>query len=225
MYERINLLIGCDNVDKIKKSTVLVVGLGGVGGYAVEALVRSGVGNLIIVDYDTIDISNLNRQIITNTNNIGKLKTEEMRKRIISINPEARVDVVNVKIDSDNLEEIFKYKFDALIDCCDTIMVKEGLIRECLARGITFISSMGAGNKLNPSMLEVADLRDTSYDPIAKKLRKFVNDNKIYGHIPVVYSREVNDKFTGSIPSMIFVPATSGLMCANYVVNEIIKDS
>lgn len=225
MYERINLLIGCDNVDKIKKSTVLVVGLGGVGGYAVEALVRSGVGNLIIVDYDTIDISNLNRQIITNTNNIGKLKTEEMRKRIISINPEARVDVVNVKLDSDNLEEIFKYKFDALIDCCDTIVVKEGLIRECLARGITFISSMGAGNKLNPSMLEVADLRDTSYDPIAKKLRKFVNDNKIYGHIPVVYSREVNDKFTGSIPSMIFVPATSGLMCANYVVNEIIKDS
>lgn len=225
MYERINLLIGCDNVDKIKKSTVLVVGLGGVGGYAVEALVRSGVGNLIIVDYDTIDISNLNRQIITNTNNIGKLKTEEMRKRIISINPEARVDVVNVKLDSDNLEEIFKYKFDALIDCCDTIMVKEGLIRECLARGITFISSMGAGNKLNPSMLEVADLRDTSYDPIAKKLRKFVNDNKIYGHIPVVYSREVNDKFTGSIPSMIFVPATSGLMCANYVANEIIKDS
>lgn len=225
MYERISSLIGCDNVDKIKKSTVLVVGLGGVGGYAVEALVRSGVGNLIIVDYDTIDISNLNRQIITNTNNIGKLKTEEMRKRIISINPEARVDVVNVKLDSDNLEEIFKYKFDALIDCCDTIMVKEGLIRECLARGITFISSMGAGNKLNPSMLEVADLRDTSYDPIAKKLRKFVNDNKIYGHIPVVYSREVNDKFTGSIPSMIFVPATSGLMCANYVVNEIIKDS
>lgn len=225
MYERINLLIGCDNVDKIKKSTVLVVGLGGVGGYAVEALVRSGVGNLIIVDYDTIDISNLNRQIITNTNNIGKLKTEEMRKRIISINPEARVDIVNVKLDSDNLEEIFKYKFDALIDCCDTIMVKEGLIRECLARGITFISSMGAGNKLNPSMLEVADLRDTSYDPIAKKLRKFVNDNKIYGHIPVVYSREVNDKFTGSIPSMIFVPATSGLMCANYIVNEIIKDS
>ena len=225
MYERINLLIGCDNVDKIKKSTVLVVGLGGVGGYAVEALVRSGVGNLIIVDYDTIDISNLNRQIITNTNNIGKLKTEEMRKRIISINPEARVDIVNVKLDSDNLEEIFKYKFDALIDCCDTIVVKEGLIRECLARGITFISSMGAGNKLNPSMLEVADLRDTSYDPIAKKLRKFVNDNKIYGHIPVVYSREVNDKFTGSIPSMIFVPATSGLMCANYIVNEIIKDS
>lgn len=225
MYERISSLIGCDNVDKIKKSTVLVVGLGGVGGYAVEALVRSGVGNLIIVDYDTIDISNLNRQIITNTNNIGKLKTEEMRKRIISINPEARVDVVNVKLDSDNLEEIFKYKFDALIDCCDTIVVKEGLIRECLARGITFISSMGAGNKLNPSMLEVADLRDTSYDPIAKKLRKFVNDNKIYGHIPVVYSREVNDKFTGSIPSMIFVPATSGLMCANYVVNEIIKDS
>lgn len=225
MYERINLLIGCDNVDKIKKSTVLVVGLGGVGGYAVEALVRSGVGNLIIVDYDTIDISNLNRQIITNTNNIGKLKTEEMWKRIISINPEARVDIVNVKLDSDNLEEIFKYKFDALIDCCDTIVVKEGLIRECLARGITFISSMGAGNKLNPSMLEVADLRDTSYDPIAKKLRKFVNDNKIYGHIPVVYSREVNDKFTGSIPSMIFVPATSGLMCANYIVNEIIKDS
>lgn len=225
MYERINLLIGCDNVAKIKKATVLVVGLGGVGGYAVEALVRSGVGNLIIVDYDTIDISNLNRQIITNTNNIGKLKTEEMCKRIISINPEARVDVVNMKLDSDNLEEIFKYKFDALIDCCDTIRVKEGLIRECLARGITFISSMGAGNKLNPSMLEVADLRDTSYDPIAKKLRKFVNDNKIYGHIPVVYSREVNDKFTGSIPSMIFVPATSGLMCANYIVNEIIKDS
>lgn len=223
MFDRVEKLIGIDNLNKIKNTTVAVVGLGGVGGYTVESLVRSGIENIIIVDYDKIDISNLNRQIIANTLNINKLKVDEMEKRINSINPNCKVVKINLKLDIDNLDVLFKYKFDYLVDCCDTIVVKQELIKRCLNNDIGIISCMGTGNKLNSTLLEIVDVRDTSYDPVAKRIRKYVNDNRIKGNIPVVYSREQNCKFEGSIPSMIFVPASAGIMCANYVVTEIIK--
>lgn len=223
MFNRVEKLIGIDNLDKIKNTTVAVVGLGGVGGYAVEGLVRSGIENIIIVDYDKIDISNLNRQIITNTLNIDKLKVDEMEFRINSINPKCKVIKINLKLDIDNLDVLFEYEFDYLVDCCDTIVVKQELISRCSNNNIKIISCMGTGNKLEPSLLEVTDIRNTSYDPVAKRIRKYVNDNQIKDKIPVVYSREQNSKFEGSIPSMIFVPAVAGLMCANYVVKEIIK--
>ncbi len=224
MYERIIKLIGKENLNKIKNKTVCIVGLGGVGGFATEAIVRSGVGNVIIVDYDRIDISNLNRQIITNQNNIGESKVQEMQKRIKSINPNCNITIIEEKIDSNNINLIFQNKIDYLIDACDTITTKEALIIECTKRKIKIISSMGTGNKLNPTLLEICDIRKTSYDPIAKKIRKFVTDNKIKDKIPVVYSKEQNPKFQGSIPSMIFVPATAGLLLANYVIRDIINN-
>lgn len=224
MYERIIKLIGEENLNKIKNKTVCIVGLGGVGGFATEAIVRSGVGNVIIVDYDRIDISNLNRQIITNQNNIGKSKVQEMKKRIKSINPNCNITIIEEKIDSNNINLIFQNKIDYLIDACDTITTKEALIIECTKRKIKIISSMGTGNKLNPTLLEICDIRKTSYDPIAKKIRKFVTDNKIKDKIPVVYSKEQNPKFQGNIPSMIFVPATAGLLLANYVIRDIINN-
>lgn len=224
MYERIIKLIGEENLNKIKNKTVCIVGLGGVGGFATEAIVRSGVGNVIIVDYDRIDISNLNRQIITNQNNIGESKVQEMQKRIKSINPNCNITIIEEKIDSNNINLIFQNKIDYLIDACDTITTKEALIIECIKRKIKIISSMGTGNKLNPTLLEICDIRKTSYDPIAKKIRKFVTDNKIKDKIPVVYSKEQNPKFQGSIPSMIFVTATAGLFLANYVICDIINN-
>ncbi len=223
MFDRVIKFIGEDNFNKIKNSRVLVVGLGGVGGYAVEGLVRSGVSNIIVVDYDKIDVSNLNRQIITNLDNVGKFKTDEVEKRILSINDRCRVTKINLKLNRDNVSDIFNYDFDYLIDCCDTLEVKCELIRLCLDKKIGFISSMGTGNKIDPSMLKIMDIRDTSYDPIAKRIRKYLVDNNIRGKVNVVCSTEKNDKFEGDIPSLMFVPAVAGIMCANYVIREIIK--
>lgn len=223
MFDRIIKLIGEDNFLKIQSTTVVVVGLGGVGGYAVESLVRSGIGKIILVDYDTVDITNINRQIISNIENLSDKKTKEWKKRIEKINPNCKVDLLNIELNLENIEELFQYSFDYLIDACDTLIVKEELIRQCLERNIKIISSMGTGNKLDPTKLEIVDISKTSYDPIAKRIRKYLKDHNIKGHVPVVYSKEQNKKFSGSIPSMVFVPATSGLLCANYVIKEIIK--
>ena len=223
MFSRIEKFIGKDNLDKIINSRVLIIGLGGVGGYAVEGLVRSGVSNIIIVDYDKVDISNLNRQLITNLNNIGLDKTLVMENHILSINNNCKVAKVNKRITIDNVNELFEMDFDYLIDCCDSVDVKCELIRLCLDKNITFISCMGTGNKIDPSMLKIMDIRDTSYDPIAKKIRKYISDNKIKGKIPVVCSFEKNDRFDGDIPSMMFVPASAGILCSNYIIRKIIE--
>ena len=223
MFERVEKLIGRENLNKIKNKTVAVIGLGGVGGYAVESLIRSGIEKIILVDYDTIDITNLNRQIITNQTNVTKYKTEEMKKRIQSINPNCQVITITKKLELENIEELFQHHFDYLIDACDTLIIKQELIRRCLKEKIPFISSMGTGNKLEPSKLEITDIQKTSYDPIAKKIRKYLNTNHIKGKVPVVYSKEQRSKFQGSIPSMMFVPATSGLLCANFIIKDIIS--
>ena len=223
MFDRTIKLIGEENFKKIQNATVVVVGLGGVGGYAVESLIRSGIQNIIIVDYDTVDISNLNRQVIANQSNIGRLKVDVMEQHILSINPNCNITKISKKLSEENIDELFKYSFDYLIDACDTIIVKEKIIEICLKKKITMISSMGTGNKLNPNELEITDISKTSYDPLAKKIRKYLKDNHIQGKVPVVYSKEKNESFTGSIPSMVFVPATSGLLCANYIIKKIIN--
>lgn len=224
MFERVIKLIGEDNLNKIRSKTVCVVGLGGVGGYAVEGLVRSGIENFILVDYDKVDITNLNRQIISSINNISEYKTDEAEKRILSINPNCKVTKLKIKLDVNNMDELFKYYFDYLIDACDTIVVKEEIIKYCLSNNIGIVSSMGTGNKLNPLDLEIIDIKKTSYDPIAKKIRKYLRDNQIDGKVMVVSSKEQGAKFEGSIPSMVFVPATSGILCANYVIKDIINN-
>lgn len=222
--KRFELIVGNDNIDKIKNTTALVLGLGGVGSYAIESLVRSGIGSIVLVDYDTVDITNLNRQLMTNHNNIGILKTKVWEERIKSINPNCSVKLINEKITLENIDILFKSNINYLVDACDTIDVKKQLILECHRRKIKLISSMGTGNKLDPSKLKIMDIRKTSYDPIAKILRKFVVDNKLNYKVMVVSSDEVPKKISNPIGSTAFVPSVAGLLCTSYIINDIIKE-
>lgn len=223
-FNRLNLLIGQDNLNRISKKTVLVLGLGGVGSYAVEALVRSSIERIIIVDNDRVDITNLNRQLMSLHSNIGVYKTDVWEKRIKDINPDCEVIKVCQFINLDNLADLFNYHIDYVIDACDTVDTKKALIRECIHRKIKFISSMGTGNKLDPSKLEIIDIHKTSYDPLARIIRKMVKDEHITDKVMVVSSKEKPIKNSmGTIGSNSFVPATAGLLCASYVINDIIK--
>lgn len=224
MLDRLELLIGKESLDKIKTKHIVVLGLGGVGGYAVESLVRSGIENITIIDNDTIDISNLNRQIISNTNNIGKLKTDEFEKRILSINKNVKVVKITEFIDDSNIEEIFNNKIDYFIDCCDTIKTKQLVIKNCLDKKINFITCLGTGKRMNPSKLMICDLRKTKNDPIARILRKYVKNNKINEKIMCCYSEEEPKKIDGStIASSVFVPASAGILIASYVIRDMLN--
>lgn len=223
-FERLELLIG-DKINLIKKKHVLVIGLGGVGSYAVEALIRSGIENITIVDNDIISITNLNRQLMTYQNNIGKYKTDEIEKRILSINPNVKIIKINEFIDLNNINDLFKEKIDYVVDACDTVTVKLQLIRICKDKNIKLISSMGTGNKMDPSKLKIMDIRKTNYDPIAKIIRKMVKTEKINGKVMVVCSDEIpHTKIIKDIPSNSFVPATSGLLCASFIINDIVGE-
>lgn len=223
--KRLELLVGSEKINKIKKNKVLVLGLGGVGSYALEAIIRSGVENVVIVDFDSIDITNLNRQLMTNHNNIGLLKTEAWEERIKSINPNCKIEIINKKILKDDVKELFEYNINYVIDACDTLEVKEELIIECHKHKVKLISSMGTGNKFDPTKLKIMDIRKTSYDPLAKKIRKFVTENKINYKVNVVCSDETPLKITNPIGSTAFVPAVAGLLCASFVINDIIKEN
>ena len=224
VFDRVEKFIGDDNLSLLRSKVIMIVGLGGVGSFSVEALVRSGIENIIIVDYDTIDITNLNRQVMTNVSNIGKLKVDEVESRVLSINPKCNVTKLCLELNLDNIDVLFQYKFDYLIDCCDTIVVKQELIRRCLDKKIKFISSMGTGNKFNPSLLEVCDIRKTSYDPIAKKIRKYLRDNNINTKIPVIWSKEIPIKTGDSQPgSICTVPAVAGIYMVSYIINDSLK--
>ena len=210
-FERLELLIK-DKIYDIYNKKVLVIGLSGVGSYAVEALIRSGIENITIVDSDTISITNLNRQLMTYQGNIGMYKTDEIEKRILSINPKCKINKITKFITLDNINEIFINDFDYIVDACDTISVKLELIRISKKKDIKLISCMGTGNKMDPTRLKIMDIRKTSYDPIAKKIRKMVKDEKIKGKVMVVCSdEEAYTKVTKEIPSNSFVPATAGL--------------
>ena len=222
MFERVVLLIGNDNLDKIKKTTVLVVGLGGVGGYACEALIRSGVGKIIIIDYDKIDLSNLNRQIITNINNIGESKVNEMKKRILAINSKCEVITEEIFLDKDNINILDKYNIDYIVDACDSVCTKKLLIDYSIEKDIKLVASMGTANKVDPTKLEIIDIRKTSYDPLAKILRKYVLDIKTNKKIMVVSSTEKPIR-KDCLASLVFVPATAGILCANYIIRDIVK--
>ena len=224
MFERLELLVG-EKLQKLQNTTILIIGLGGVGGYALESLVRSGIGKIIIVDNDNIDITNLNRQIISNQSNVGLSKVDEWEKRILLVNPNIKVEKIKEFITIENIDILFSKKFDYLIDACDTITTKKEIIRRCINKKIKFISSMGAGRKFHPEMLEITDIRKTSYDPIAKTIRKMVKDEKIREKIPVVYSKEIPKKADNNvIASNAFTPAVAGLLCASYIFNLIVGE-
>ena len=223
MFERVISFVGNDNFEKIKEKTVLVVGLGGVGGYAVESLIRSGINNIILIDFDKIDESNLNRQIITNNNNIGQYKTDVMKERILSINPECNVSLHNIFLDKDSISILDNYQIDYIVDACDSVQAKKLLIDYSLDKDIKLISSMGTANKIDPTKLSITDIRKTSYDPLAKILRKYVIDKKTNKNVMVVSSTE-QPISTDILSSLMFVPATAGILCAKYIISDIINN-
>lgn len=224
-FDRLILQIGNTKFEKIKNANILIVGIGGVGGYTLETLIRSGIHNITIVDNDVIDETNINRQIIATVSNIGEYKVDVFYKRIKEINENVNVTKVKEFITKENIETLFNNKYDYIIDTCDTIETKLELIRMSIKKNIKIISCMGTGNKLDSSKLKITDIRKTSYDPIAKIIRKMIKDERINKKIPVVYSEEQPIKVSSkTISSNSFVPATAGLLITNYIINEIIED-
>ena len=223
-FDRLSKVIGDDNVLLLSEKTVLVLGVGGVGGYVCEALARSGIGKLIIVDFDLVDETNINRQIIALDSTVGLKKVDVLEKRIKDINSGCEVIKIDKFIDKDNLFELFNYDIDYFVDACDTMTVKKMVITECIKRKIKFISSMGTGNKIDPSKLEIMDIRKTVNDPLAKVIRKFVKDEKINSKVMVLSSSELPVKTGERTPgSTAFVPASAGLLIASYVVRQFIS--
>lgn len=221
--KRLESLIGYANLEKIINSKVLVVGVGGVGGYAVESLARSGIGHIHIIDYDMVDETNINRQVIALYSTVGKYKVDVMRERIKDINPDIEVTATKSFVDENNVEEYIK-DVDFVVDACDTVATKLSIILVCKKYNIPFISCMGTGNKMDPTRLKIMDIKKTSYDPLAKKMRKFVKDNHIKGKVMVICSDETKySTKTTPIPSNSFVPAAAGLLASSYVIREIIK--
>ena len=222
-FDRFIKLINKSSFNKLSKKKVLVLGLGGVGGYVVESLVRSGISSIIIVDYDKVELSNFNRQIIAIEDNLNRLKTDAFKDRIKSINSECEVICINKFIDENNYLELFDYDIDYFIDCCDSIKTKKLVVEKCLGDDIPIISSMGTGNRMDPSKLEIVDIRKTSYDPIAREIRKFIRELKTNKKLMVLCSREIPIKSRDVVYSNSFVPSSAGLLITSYVVNDIIK--
>lgn len=230
MFQRTELLIGKENLNKLQHSHVIVFGVGGVGGFAIEALVRSGIGEISIIDFDTVDLTNLNRQIIATQDSIGKLKTSVMRDRLLSINPNVIVHEFPEKFSMENSDLFFKNKkYDYIVDAIDLVTSKLALAEIAKNLSIPIISSMGTGNKIEPTMLEVADINKTSVCPLAKVMRKELKNRGIK-KLKVVYSKELPRKpfnESGSrekkvnVGSIAFVPSTAGLIIASEVVKDL----
>ena len=216
---RLEKIVGNENIDNFSKKCVLVLGVGGVGGYVVESLARSGIGKIIIVDFDTIDESNINRQIIALTSTIGRKKVDVLEERIQEINSECVIVKNSNFINENNIEELFSDNIDFFVDACDTVAVKKMVIKKCIEKNIPFISSMGTGNKLDPSKLEIMDIRKTVNDPLARILRKYVKDEKINKKVMVCSSTELPIKVGTRTPgSSAFVPASAGLLIGSYII-------
>ncbi len=223
MLERLELLIP-KAIPIIKELHVLIIGLGGVGGYALESIVRSGIKEVTIIDGDKITTSNLNRQIIATRKTIGQYKTDAFELRLKEINPDLIIHKITRHLTPLDIDEVITPNIDYVVDCCDTISVKEAIIKRTLALKIKLISSMGTGNKLSPERLKIMKLKDTNYDPLAKRLRKFIKEEQIKEDIYVVSSDEekVVDDYK-AIPSNSFVPATAGLLCTSYIINDVVS--
>ena len=217
--ERLESLVGLDVLERIKNLNILIVGIGGVGGYTLESLVRCGVENITIIDYDRVDSSNLNRQIISNLNNIGQLKVDVARKRYTNINDKLNLKTMSIFLDKDNIDSISICQFDYVVDACDSVLTKALLMGVCVSKNIKIISSMGTAKKMDATKLSITTLDKTNYDKLAKKLRSVVPKN-IQRKIKVVSSTE-QVKDINVLGSNSFVPATSGLLITNYIINDV----
>ncbi len=229
-FSRTELLLGSEGLKKLNNSKVAVFGIGGVGGYAVEALVRSGIGEIDLIDSDTVSKSNINRQIIATEKTIGKFKTEAARIRALEINPLVKVNTHNVFYCETVKDNFDLTKYDYIIDAIDSVSAKLFLVSEAKKCGTPIISSMGAGNKLDPTAFKVADIYKTKVCPLARVMRKELKARGIKS-LKTVYSEEepVNavvpdDKTRHAPASIAFVPSVVGLIIAGEVIKDIVKD-
>ncbi len=232
-FDRQSLLIGEKNTRKLINSSVIIFGLGGVGGFTIESLARAGVGNITLVDFDTIDITNLNRQIIATHKSIGKNKTTLFKERILDINPNANVNVFTTRITKDNARELFlNSNYDYIIDAIDTVSSKLALIETSKEKDIPIICSMGFGNKLDPTAIQVADISKTSVCPLARTIRQEVKKRRLK-KVKTVFSTEhpIKPKNNNgsrekalNVGSISFVPSVAGLIMASEVIKDIIGD-
>ncbi|MEK3901483.1 MULTISPECIES: tRNA threonylcarbamoyladenosine dehydratase [unclassified Paenibacillus] len=241
-FSRTELAIGPEGLEIMKNSTVAVLGIGGVGAMAAEALARTGIGRIILIDKDSVDITNINRQLHALTTTIGQNKTDLMVDRIKLINPECEAIALNMFYTEETYEELFKYKLDYVIDASDTIIYKIHLIKECLARKIPMISSMGAANKMDPTRFQVADISKTSMDPIARVIRTRLRKEGIKKGVKVVFSTEKPVKPREDVTEQIvpanapdrrkakqppastsFVPPVVGLIMVSVTVRDLLE--
>jgi len=243
-FSRTELAIGMEGLERLKLSTVAVLGVGGVGGIAAEALARSGIGRIVLIDKDVVDITNINRQIHALTTTVGQSKVNLMRDRIKLINPDCDVVTLHMFYTEDTYEELFQYPLDYVIDASDTISYKIHLIKQCLQRGIPVISSMGAANKTDPTRFQVADISKTTVDPIARVIRKKLRNEGIKRGVQVVFSTETPIKPRVDVTEKIvpdtapkdirkaqqppasnaFVPPTVGLIMVSVVFRDLLAE-
>ena len=220
-YTRTRMLLGSEEVDRLQNASVLLFGVGGVGGFTCEALARAGVGRIHIVDKDVVDITNINRQIIATHDTGGRPKVEVMKERILSINPAAAVEATECFYLPDRAAEFDFGAYDYVIDAIDNVSAKLSIICEAKAAGTPVISSMGTGNKLDPTRFEIADIHKTSVCPLAKVIRKGLKDRGIKD-VKVLYSREEPVRTGLRTPASVsFVPSVAGLIIAGEVIKDL----
>lgn len=241
-FSRTELAIGPEGLEVMKNSTVAVLGIGGVGSIAAEALVRSGIGRVVMIDKDVVDITNINRQIHALMSTVGQPKAELMRDRVLQINPECDAIALRMFYTEETYEKLFEYPLDYVIDASDTISYKIHLIKQCLQRKIPLISSMGAANKMDPTRFQVADISKTSVDPLARVIRHKLRKEGIKKGVKVVFSTEEPVKPRVDITQKIvpenapdirkaqqppssnaFVPPVAGLIMVSVVVKELLE--
>ena len=227
---RTALILGEDGINKLKNSHLLVIGVGGVGSFCVEALVRAGVGNITIVDYAQVEVMDINRQLPGLTSTLGQDKVDVVKKRLLDINNNLNINAIKATFNSETSDEIFKYKYDYVADAIDMVSSKIHLVEECIKRNIPIISSMGMGNKLDPTKIEVSDISKTHTCPLAKVVRKELRDRNIE-NLKVVFSTEqpleVKEKVSNGhriLPGSIsFMSSSGGLIMAGEIVKDILN--
>lgn len=227
---RTGLIIGDEGIEKLRNSNVIIFGVGGVGSFAAEAIARAGVGNMTIVDFDNVDITNINRQLPALHSTVGKYKVEVMKERILDINPDINIKAIRDVYNKDTSDKILTESYDYVVDAIDMVTSKIHLIETCKSKGLEIISSMGMGNKLDPTKIVVTDIHKTSMCPLAKVMRKELKDRNIK-KLKVVYSTEQPQKLRKKIMngkkvtpgSTSFVPSVGGLMIASVVINDLLN--
>lgn len=222
IFERTARIIGRDAIERLADKKVLLFGVGGVGSYVAEGLIRSGIGNLTLVDKDVVDITNINRQLVALHSTIGQVKVEVMAKRLRDINPEAEIISIQDCYTPETAQNYIFSDYDYVVDAIDMVSAKLSIIQESVKAGVPVISSMGTGNKLDPSQFEITTIEKTSVCPLAKVMRRELKARDIHG-IKVLYSKELPIVRITPPGSVAFVPSVAGLLIAGEVVRDLIK--